>query len=166
MKLFYWIDYSIDKVVSTVLVAAVLAILFLSCSSIVLRWFQYSQMWIDPLVRHLVFYSTFLGGVIATGRGSHIGIDLIGKYLERNNLETYSQIIKVIISLVSTGVLVWLVIASIDFSKVELQYGREVFWGIESGYLVSFIPIGFGLICYRFFYIALKTTYDFLTESK
>lgn len=166
MKIFYWIDYSIEKVVSAALVIAVLAILFLSCSSIVLRWFQFSQMWIDPLVRHLVFYSTFLGGVLATGRGSHIGIDLIGKYLERNNLKFYSKIITIIISFVSTFALVWLVIAAIDFSKIELEYGRAVFWGIKSGQLVSFIPIGFGMIGYRFFYIALKTIYDLMTESK
>ena len=56
--------------------------MILSITGIVLRWFNIAFLWIDPLVRHLVFICTFLGGAIATGRGTHIGIDIIGRLLE------------------------------------------------------------------------------------
>ena len=56
--------------------------LFFSVLTILLRWFGQSLEFVEPFVRHLVFLSTFLGGVLATGRGTHIGIDIIGKLLE------------------------------------------------------------------------------------
>ncbi len=166
MKIFSTLDFLIEKSISAILVVFIVSILFLSCSSIVLRWFQYSQLWIDPLVRHLVFFSTFLGGVLATGKGTHIGIDLIGTYLEHHKLSVAAQIIKIIVCTVSVATLVWLVVASINFSQIELQYGKAVFWGIESGYLVSFIPIGFGLIGYRFFYILLVTVQELVGSKR
>ena len=81
MKIFKTLDNIIEKICGYSLVISILAILIFSSLTIVLRWFQINLMWIDPLVRHLVFLSTFLGGVIATGRGTHIGIDLVSKIL-------------------------------------------------------------------------------------
>ena len=37
--------------------------------------------------------------------------------------------------------------------KVELEFGRDVFWGIHSGFLVGIIPFGFLLISLRFIFI-------------
>ncbi len=155
MKLIKKIDLLIERLSSHGLVLVVLTMLALSCLSIVLRWFNTNFTWIDPLVRHLVFISAFFGGVLATGRGTHIGIDLLGKILESRKMFKAQLFIRRLIALTSTLTLLWLIKAGIDFTRVELEYGKAVFWSIKSGYLVMIIPLGLSLIALRFFIILL-----------
>lgn len=145
------IDTLVDKFASFLLVISILTLLFFSSLSIILRWFHVNLYWIDPFVRHMVFLGTFLGGVVATGRGSHIGIDLISKFLEFKKMDYARIIIQRIILLSSGIVLVWLFKASIDFTRVEMEFSKEEFWGIGSGYLVGIIPFGVVLMLIRFF---------------
>jgi TRAP-type C4-dicarboxylate transport system permease small subunit len=149
------IDWLVEKFSSYLLVASILAILVCSSMSIVLRWFQVNLPWIDPFVRHLVLLGTFLGGVVATGRGNHIGIDLISKFLEVKGHDKTKILINRIILLSSGLVLLWMIKSGIDFTKVEMEFSKIEFWGIGSGYLVSMIPIGLGLIAIRFFTLFL-----------
>lgn len=157
MGFFKAIDKAIEKVSGWGLVVCVMTMLFLSAAVIVMRWFNVTFLWFDPFIRHVVFISTFLGGVIATGRGTHIGIDILGKYLESKNMKSAEIWVKRLVSFVSTSTLIWLINASIGFSVSELKYGKETFFGIHSGYLTFIIPIGFGLICYRFFYLFISS---------
>lgn len=144
------IDKSIENITTYLLVSCVLSMLFFSTLSIVLRWFQINLMWIDPFVRHLVFFSTFLGGVIATGKGTHIGIDVLSKIVEGQGWHGLRNFINKFIMIVSIAVLFWLLIAGLDFTKVEMEFSKEEFWGIQSGYLVMLIPIGVSLLILRF----------------
>jgi len=153
MKVLRALDQLIEKLSTWTLLVCVLSMLSFSVMAIVLRWFNITLHWIEPLVRHLVFLSTFLGGVLATGRGTHIGIDILGKYLESIHSEHLYHWIRRVISLASFLTLAWLIYASYNFLLVELKYGKPVFWGIESGYLVGIIPFGFALLAYRFFYL-------------
>ncbi|WP_372652398.1 TRAP transporter small permease [Halobacteriovorax sp.] len=157
MKFFRVIDQIIEKLSTWTLLVSVLGMLTLSVLAIVLRWFNFTLHWIEPFVRHLVFLSTFLGGVLATGRGTHIGIDILGKYLESIHSDLLYNWIRRVISLASFLTLTWLIYASYNFLLVELKYGKPVFWGIESGYLVAIIPFGFALIAYRFFYLFISS---------
>lgn len=145
------IDWAVEKFSSVLLVVSIIAILFCSSGTIILRWFHVNLTWIDPFVRHLVLLSTFLGGVVATGRGNHIGIDLISKFLEIKGYDKAKVVVNRIILLSSAIVLLWLVKSGIDFTKVEMEFSKIEFWGIGSGYLVSMIPIGLSLIAIRFF---------------
>ena len=144
------IDWAVDKFSSYILVAGILSILFCSSLSIILRWFHINLTWIDPFVRHLVLLSTFLGGVVATGRGNHIGIDLISKFLEVKGYEHAKVIVNRVIYFASAVVLIWLVKSGLDFTKVEMEFSKIEFWGIKSGFLVAMIPAGLLLIAIRF----------------
>jgi len=157
IKAFNKLDQLIEKTSSALLVAAVISMLGLSVFSIVLRWFQTSMLWIDPLVRHLVFLTAFLGGVLATGRGTHIGIDILGRYLESAHRQHLLVVVKRLISLASFGTLLWLVKASIDFVLMELKYGKVSFLGLHSGWLVAIIPFGFALMSLRFLNIFIQS---------
>lgn len=145
------IDQAIETVTTWLLVVSVLSILFMSSLNIVLRWLHLNITWVDPFVRHLVFLGAFLGGVIATGRGTHIGIDLVGKFFESKGWHHIKNAIQQFILLASGLVLLWMIKSGIDFTKVEMEFGKEEFWGIKSGYLVALIPVGLGLIALRFF---------------
>jgi TRAP-type C4-dicarboxylate transport system permease small subunit len=157
MKIFRFIDFAIEKLTTWALVSGVFLMLSLAVATIVLRWFNMSLLWLDPFVRHLVFIVTFLGGIIATGRGSHIGIDILTKSLEVNQATKAIIYLRRFISLVSFLSLCWLSHAAWKFMVIELEYGRAVFLGIHSGFLVGIIPVGFGLIAYRFLYVFLNS---------
>src|SRR5690606_7972714 len=152
MIIFRLIDQAIEKFSAYLLIVAVALMLSLSVFAIVLRWFETSILWIEPFVRHLVFLSTFLGGVIATGRGTHIAIDVLAKKIEHDGPTWLKNLNQRVLNLAASVAIVWLVKASWDFTKIELEYGREVFWNIHSGVLVGIIPFGLSLIAYRFFY--------------
>lgn len=157
MGFFRAIDKGVEKFAGFGLVVCVLTMLFLSTTVIVMRWFGITFLWFDPFIRHVVFISTFLGGVIATGRGTHIGIDILGKYLESKKMDSAEAWIQRLIAFVSTGTLLWLIKASWAFMLSEMKYGKITFFGIHSGYLTAIIPIGFGLIAYRFFYLFISS---------
>ena len=151
LKFFDKLDKTVERISSVGLVVFIMLILLLALLNIICRWVGLAVMWIDPLVRHMVFICTFLGGVIATGRGTHVGIDIVSKYLEKNKFNRMKKIISRIIICVSLGTLIWLIYASFVLFKVEMEFGKPQFLGIHSGFLVLIIPIGFMLIACRFF---------------
>ena len=157
MKLLEKIDELIESFSSKVLVGVVFGMLFLSVLAIVLRWFEISVMGLDSLVRHLVFLSAFLGGVLATGRKTHIAIDILAKYLEKKGMRAGQRIVGQLVNFFSTATLIWLVKASFDFLMVEWKYAKEGFLGLHSGHLVGIIPVGFALIAFRFFFLFVKS---------
>lgn len=148
-------DSLLERLTTYLLVISVLSMLSFSSLSIVLRWFQYNLTWIDPFVRHLVFFSAFLGGVIATGQGTHIGIDIIGKFVESKGWHATKRFISQFIMVASIAVLMWMIKSGLDFTRVEMEFSKEEFWGIQSGYLVMLIPIGLVLLVLRFLFIFL-----------
>jgi TRAP-type C4-dicarboxylate transport system permease small subunit len=152
------VDNFLDKFSYYSIVICVFLMLGLTVLNIALRWFNISILWIDPFVRHLVFMSAFLGGVLATGKDNHIRIDLIGKVLEKYNKKNLSLWItrfNFTIAILATFLLAK---AGLDFTKVELEFGKEAFLGIHSGVLTAIIPFGMSLIGLRFLLRLLLTT--------
>jgi TRAP-type C4-dicarboxylate transport system permease small subunit len=149
-------DKWLEKATSHTLVVTILVMLLFSVFSIVIRFFNFSFLWMEPFVRHLVFLSIFLGGIVATGKGTHIGIDIIGKYLEGKGLHSVKSFVSFISNTISFITLFWLSYASIGFIKVEQEFGKEVFFGIHSSVLVMIIPVGFSLIATRFMVASLN----------
>lgn len=150
IKALKFIDNIIEKVTLFILTLSILLMLGFSLATIVLRFFDLNYPWFESFVRHLVLLSAFLGGVVATGKGTHIGIDVIGHYLESKNLVKPKLYLMRLIQLASLGAVCWLAKASFDFMKVEMEFGTTEFLGLTSGNLVSIIPIGFSLIGLRF----------------
>ncbi len=156
LKPFRAIDSFIEEFSKLALLVTISTMLLVSVLSIILRWLNTGLTWADPLCRHLVFIATFLGGALATGRSTHIAIDIVGKILETKKMEKSRRYLEAGTSLLSCGTLVWLAVASWNFMKIELEFGKIEFLGLHSGYLVGIIPVGVGLIAFRFFYNFLK----------
>lgn len=150
-------DSVIDKIIQWLLVFIMMSVMIFSVLTIVLRWFSINWQWIEPFIRHMVFLSAFLGGAVATKKGTHIGIDVLGKFLESKNKHKLLRNIQRYIALVSIVTLIWLAKASYDFMLVEKEFGTEAFFGLHSSHLVAIIPIGFGVIAYRFFYMFIQS---------
>ena len=155
VKIFKKIDHLVESIANAGLVICVSGMLFFGLATIVLRWIGQSVLWMDPLVRHLVFLSAFLGGALATGKKQHIAIDVLGKYLEGKKLTKYQKQLHGILGLFCTLILGWLAYGSIAFVKDTYEFEGIVFLGIHRSVLVAIIPFGLGLMMLRFFYIFL-----------
>ncbi|MBF0299690.1 MAG: TRAP transporter small permease subunit, partial [Oligoflexia bacterium] len=79
IKTFAFLDYIVFKFSLYSLVVAIFAMLSLTIFAIIMRLFHITSLWIDPLVRHLVFLSAFLGGSLAISRKQLIAIDIVAK---------------------------------------------------------------------------------------
>ncbi|MCR9206252.1 MAG: TRAP transporter small permease [Halobacteriovoraceae bacterium] len=169
-KVVHFFDKALEKLSTGLLVFCVMGMLLMSVSNIVLRWFDAHVLWFEPAVRYLVFFSAFLGGAIATGKRSHIGIDIIGKYLESKKMWEAHRWVSRFIDVASLIVLVYLTQACIEFVGEEAKYGRKnVFIGIHAKYLAMIIPFGFGIIAVRFFngiILSFSEKYRFKIEEE
>jgi TRAP-type C4-dicarboxylate transport system permease small subunit len=145
-------DQSIEKMAVGLLVMALFGMLFLTLAVVALRWMQVTLLWMDPLIRHLVFLSTFLGGVVATGTKEHIGIDIVGKYFEGPRYANFNLWVSRVINLTCMGTLLWVIQSSLSFVRDTFKFEGISFLGIHQGVLVAIIPVGLGLMVYRFFY--------------
>ena len=145
------LDQILDYIAKWGVLVCIGLMLVLSLTNISLRWFENSVLWIEPLVRHLVFLAAFFGGAIATGEGQHIKIDLLSKLLEKTDSKLTQFIIERIVVVACIVATVILTKAGYDLFLVEKEYGREAFLGIHSAYLVGIIPFGMGFIALRFF---------------
>jgi len=96
-----------------------------------------------------VFLAAFLGGSLATGNRHHIKIDILSRILEKSDNKQMAEYIDKLITLVTLTATVVLTIASINLTKVEFEFGKEVFLGVHSGFLIGIIPFGMGLISMR-----------------
>lgn len=133
------------------IVLGLFLILALSVLSIFLRWFGESFMWMEPLVRHLVFLIAFLGGSLATSKNVHIRVDVFSKLVESTNSKIFRWVHQNLISLFCLITCLFLLKSSYDFFLVEKEYGGAAFLDIHSSWLVGIIPFGMGLIALRFF---------------
>lgn len=153
----------LDKFAFHALVISVYLMLLLTVLNIVLRWFNSNLLWIDPLVRHLVLMSAFLGGVIATGKDTHIRIDLTAKLLEKINrpsITSWAHRGIYIITMIATVALTY---AGMTFTKMEMEYGKIAFLNLHSGFLTAIIPCGMALIFLRYLF---KFLLSFQTRVK
>ncbi len=133
------------------LILSLFGILGFAMTAIILRWIGESVMWLDPLVRHLVFLSAFLGGSLATSKGVHIRVDLLTKLVEASSSKILHGVHRYLVAVFCVIVTFFLLKASWDFYLVEKEFGAPAFLNIHSSYLVGIIPFGMGLICLRFF---------------
>ncbi|MBT4790987.1 MAG: TRAP transporter small permease [Halobacteriovoraceae bacterium] len=142
-------DHYLELISKWGVVICVFFMLNLTIANIVMRWFQLSAYWIEPMVRHLVFTAAFLGASLATSNKQHIKIDILARFLansQNKQLEVWVERLVTIITIVATIILT---IAAIDLVKVESEFGKAVFWGIHSSVLIGIIPFGVGLISLR-----------------
>lgn len=143
------ISYYTDMAIKRLLVVIVFSMLFFSVINVILRWFGVSYSWIEPMVRHLVFSTAFLGATLATANSKHIGIEIFQKYLESKHKEKLLFFIGKLSNFISFVILYFLANSGYEFFSVEKKYGAESFLGIHSSTLVLIIPIGFALMMFR-----------------
>ncbi len=151
MKLIQAFDDVLERISRWGLVGSLFVILGIAVTSIILRWLGESNMWMEPLIRHIVFLSAFLGGSLATSKNVHIKVDLLTKLVEMSSSKVLHWVHRNLVTLFCFLTCLALAKAGWDLYLVEKEFGAPGFLDIHSAYLVAIIPVGMGLITLRFF---------------
>ncbi len=130
------------------LLAALMGVLvLLTASQILLRaLFLVTLPWADPLIRHLVLWTGFLGAMVACRLDKHIRIDA----LLRLSPPRWSGAMEAAGSLFAAGVCALLVWLAIQFVANERSYGTASFWDVPTWTLQLIFPLAFGVMAVRF----------------
>jgi TRAP-type C4-dicarboxylate transport system permease small subunit len=144
-------DLYLEKLSRWGIILSLALILGLAVFSIILRWLGMSPLWLEPLIRHLVFISAFFGGSLATSKGVHIKVDILTHLIEKSSSKVLRWLHTNLIAFFCFLTTLILLKSSWDFYLMEKEFGAEAFLGIHSSYLVAIIPAGVGLISLRFF---------------
>lgn len=134
------------------LIGTLLAVMIvLAFLQVILRnFFSTGILWVDPLLRHMVLWICFLGASIATHKKKHIKIDIFGRLLSTKS----KSVVNMLTNLFAASVSYALMDASYKFILDE-QEAQTVILTINNFEIISWwfqiiIPVGFGLMIFRF----------------
>lgn len=124
-----------------------LAIVGVGLTQIVLRNVGSSTLaWADPAMRAGVLWIAMLAGVLAADTGQHIRIDVLRPWLPDSVRPWVVRLMRLLTSLICAT------LAAASASLVQLEYSLNdiAFLGIPRWVVLIIIPLGFGLMSWRF----------------
>lgn len=131
----------------TVLVIILTAMILLAASQIVMRNFlNIGLIWGDEMLRMLVLWIAVAGAIAASRSDKHINIAVLDRYLP----EKLNVPVKVVIHLFTAcicGVVAWY---STQFVMTSREFGDVLMGNVPAWIPQLIMPVGFGLICYRY----------------
>lgn len=107
--------------------------------------------WADPTLRIMVLWLAMLGAMAATRDGNHIHIDLISRYLPEHG-RVVSRAISNLFGSIVCGLLAW---HAGRFTYIEWQDAGLLFASVPAWLAAVILPIGFGIMAFRFLTSAL-----------
>lgn len=110
------------------------------------NFFDTGILWGDIFLRHLVLWVGFIGASLATREEKHINIDILQRVLK----PSFVPYVQIFVDLVTLYICFLLMRAGIVFVASEKEAGTILFERVPAWYLQIIIPIGFGMIGFRF----------------
>lgn len=146
-RLSNYIAFAEKGLIGTLLTVMIL----LAFLQVVLRnFFSTGILWVDPLLRHMVLWICFLGASIATQKKKHINIDVFSRLLSTKS----KSAVNMLTNLFAAGVSYALMDAAYKFLLDEKEAQTVILTisnlEITSWWFQSIIPVGFGLMIFRF----------------
>ena len=136
-----------------VLVVILTALILLAAGQIFLRnFFDTGFIWTDELLRLLVLWLAVAGAVAASRKDRHISIAVLDQFLP-DRLKQVSRFILDVFTAVVCGLICW---HSIAFVRTTHEYGDTMLGDTPAWILQLVLPVGFGLIAWRYSLFAIK----------
>lgn len=136
----------LQRIEDTCLVLLVSLLLLLVFAQILLRNVGVTWIWTDPVVRHLVLWTSFLGALIATRDDGHIRIDAGLRLLPptaRHLGGALSDVVAAVICLLLTP-------PAVRFVMDEHTFGGDLIPGLPRWLVQLVFPLVFGGMAIRF----------------
>ncbi len=135
----------------TLIVVLLGTMVILAFLQVILRnFFSAGILWAEPFLRHLVLWIGFLGASLATQQEKHINIDILTRLAPPKVVNA----IHILTNLFAAVVCAVLANAGWTFLLSEQESGDSLFTigstEMPAWWFQSIIPIGFGLMSFRF----------------
>ena len=136
-----------------VLVIILTALILLAASQIVMRnFFNFGFIWTDEMLRMLVLWIAVAGAVAASRTDKHINIAILDRFLPAK-IKLLVKIIVHIFTAAVCGVVTWY---SLQFVQMSHEFGDILMGSVPAWWLQLILPVGFGLISYRYSLFAIQ----------
>ncbi len=147
MKVLLFIDRWLARITGWLIVFILSVMILMAFGQVILRNFFHTGIeWGDVFLRHLVLWVGFLGAAIATGEGRHLKIEFINKLVS----ERHRKLMYIATNFFAAVVCYFLMSAAISFVQFEGESGSTLLLNISTTYFIVIIPIGYGIIAFRF----------------
>jgi TRAP-type C4-dicarboxylate transport system permease small subunit len=148
---------SLDKAGRTaedaILVLILSSMILLAFSQIVLRnLFGFGFIWADELLRMLVLWIAVAGAVAASRTDKHINIAVLDRFLSPKT----GAAVKVVVDLFTAAICLVVTWYSLAFVRTSYEYQDVLLGNVPAWILQLVLPIGFGLISWRYLSFTLK----------
>ena len=142
---------------NAVLMLLLVSMIGLAAGQIVLRnVFDSGIIWADELLRILVLWLGLAGAVVASREGRHIKIDVLSRFLSRGWSKA-AEFVTHWFTAVVCGLVAW---HAAVFVRGTLDFGDTVLGGAPAWIFQSILPLGFGLIAYRYAVYGLAALWE------
>ena len=139
-----------------VLVLILTALILLAASQIVLRnFFSFGFIWADEMLRMLVLLIAVAGAVAASRTDKHINIAILDRFLPQK-IKLLVKIIIHVFTAAICGAVAWY---SVQFVQMSHEFGDVLMGSVPAWMPQLILPVGFGLICYRYSLFVIKEVY-------
>ncbi|MGI9289888.1 MAG: TRAP transporter small permease [Gammaproteobacteria bacterium] len=130
-----------------------LGMIVLGSMQIGLRWSgEGSLAWGDEAIRLMVLWIAMIAGIAAAREDKHISIDVLARILPPTGKAITATIVD-IFCLCVCAVLAWYSYAMLQFA---IEGGEILLGGLPAWWFQSILPIGFGLISWRYLVWTIK----------
>ena len=136
-----------------VLVIVLTAMILLAAAQIVMRnLFDFGFIWTDEMLRMLVLWIAVSGAVAASRTDKHINIAILDRFLP-DKIKLVVKITVHVFTAAVCGVVTWY---SVQFVQMSHEFGDVLMGSVPAWLLQLILPVGFGLICYRYSLFAIQ----------
>lgn len=142
-----------EAIENVLLLLLLLGMIGLSAAQILLRnFFDIGFFWSDEVLRMLVLWIALTGAVAASRSDKHIAINLLDNFLSPRVLPV-ARLVTHAFSVGICGLLTWF---SLQFALTTREYGDVVLSDTPAWLLQLVLPLGFGLMTYRYLLYCFK----------
>jgi len=146
-----------------ILVLILTTMIFLASAQIFLRnFFDVGFFWGDEMLRMLVLWLAVAGAVSASRTDKHISIDVLNRFLPAK----VSLAVKIVVHIFTATVCAVVAWHSLAFVQTSYEFEDVLLGNVPAWILQSVLPIGFGLIAWRYSLFALKEFFGLFQKGE
>jgi TRAP-type C4-dicarboxylate transport system permease small subunit len=135
----------------------------LAAGQIVLRnFFDIGFIWGDELLRLLVLWIAVAGAVAASRGDKHINVAVLDRFLP-GRLKLAVRSLVALFTASICGVVCW---QSARFVATTHEFGDVLLGGVPAWILQAVLPVGFGLICWRYLVFTARSLSQMLADRR
>lgn len=141
------------------LISVIVLLLFAFLQVVLRNVFDSGIHWADVFNRLLVLWIGIFAATIAAKENRHLSLEVLTKFLPDRAKPIVSMFVNIFVGVVTA----YLTYYSYLFFQDQLMYEANdlLFTGVPKAYFSIIFPIGFGLICFRYFVKLLEGVYKF-----